>query len=832
MVIKIRLKTIYIKNFGKLKNFRLDLAPGLNVIYGSNEAGKTTVMSFIRMMFYGTSAKSQDPGKNPRKKYAPWDGSPMSGYIEFESGGQDYRIEREFGSSNISDTISVWNLTAGTPEPQSCKYDPGEAFIGMNASAFERSVFIGDISAVVQGTDKEDQITRKLMNYSSSAEESISYELVRKRLTRAHEELRSKGRKNGEIDKLLAELSDKNELLSKAEDEESQRMADEELHASFCEHLERKKERCSRLENSIKEQHIIRELHSLEVQTRKNTVKNELRKKIEELTGKISSEDFTVTEQFLDLCSDMLSKLERLRENYSENKQKFNRLSNEYSEMKLDEILEAYAVDIDGAAELLNELNTKITGLRNEISSTENAKNEIHTLISETKIKEELYREHIEDMEPNYKLLILCSSMIICAIALFIRNPWFLLSVIPVTAVIFGVSRLAGYINRKRDEKAGIEHKAPDYEAAYRSYDEKLEEYEKRTDELSCEISLAESQVSENEEKKKQLELESNKTKILNDTKTSELSELNSGLQKQGSEISELEFHITDYFASYRKVSNTAEIPELIEEALDTLSEIEKTKAVLESKLEEDVITDSPEEISSRTAVLREKLGILTEGAAPRLLPDSQADALEEELETLKAEIASLKDEIADMRTRITAKYQSSDEPALIKNEINEIKRRLAEAAKYDQALLAASEVMEEAGNEIRQTFAPELNSKTQRIFSHLTGGKYSEAIVSKDLEITSSQKDDPAFRQWQYLSTGTYEQAYFSLRLALSDMMTGNRIPVFLDDVFAHYDEERTRLGFLFLNEYSRLNQVIFFTCHRYGIISDQYTEFPERND
>ena len=160
-----KIKTIYIENFGKLKNFKLDLKPGLNIIYGSNESGKTTVMNFIKMMFYGTAGKSSDINKNMRKKYAPWDGAPMSGYIEFESGGQDFRIEREFGNSNISDNISIWNLSTGSSEAVSCKYDAGERFIGMSLSAFEKSVFIGDVSSVVNGTDKEDEISKKLMKY-------------------------------------------------------------------------------------------------------------------------------------------------------------------------------------------------------------------------------------------------------------------------------------------------------------------------------------------------------------------------------------------------------------------------------------------------------------------------------------------------------------------------------------------------------------------------------------------------------------------------------------------------------------------------------------------
>ncbi len=825
-----KLRTIYIKNFGKLKDFKLKLKPELNIICGNNESGKTTVMSFIKMMFYGTSCKSSDIGKNLRKKYAPWDGSPMSGYIEFEASGQEYRLEREFGNSNISDVITIWNLTAGKAEPPSCKYEPGERFMGMNASTFERSVFIGDITSVIHGTDKEDEITRKLMNYSSSAEESISYETVRKRLQKAHDELRSKGRKPGEIDTLTAELSDLTERLSSAEDEEKLRMNDEEIHASYCSMLENKKEHAAELEKRIKEQRIIRELHTLEVQSRKNAVKAVLEEKISSLTASITNGDFTVDDSFLDECSDLLSKLDHLKENYREKKNEFNQMSADISEMKLGDSIEEFEADLDLVNEELKAGENEIEGLKNEIAAIDSARDEVNDLIRETQIKEELYKEHLADMEPNYLVLIPAAAMIIIAISLFIKNAWFLLAIIPVVLMIFLGTKLTAKIEEIRDKKAGIEHKEPDYEEAYRSYDEKLSEFELKSSELTDKVNLLGTKIAETALKKTEIEQKTGKLKLIKEQKDSELNKLGNELNKTGKDINELDIHITDFFSKFKPVSTTAEIPELIDKAVETISEIETTKAVLSSKHDEDDVPYSPEEITERSALLREKLNQLTGGNGPELLSDSYTDALEEELEETKVEINSLKDTIASLRSGISAKYHASDEPSLLREKIDVIKEQIRERLKYVNELNIASEIMEKAGNEIRQTFAPELNSKTEKIFAHLTGGKYKGAIVSKDLAVTPVESHDKALRDWQYLSTGTAEQAYLSLRLALSDMMAGNKIPVFLDDVFAHYDEERTRKGFLFLSEYSRLDQVIFFTCHRYSLTEDQCITFPEQ--
>ena len=48
-----KLRELNLISFGKFKNTIFKLEDGLNILYGGNESGKTTIHSFIEGMFYG-----------------------------------------------------------------------------------------------------------------------------------------------------------------------------------------------------------------------------------------------------------------------------------------------------------------------------------------------------------------------------------------------------------------------------------------------------------------------------------------------------------------------------------------------------------------------------------------------------------------------------------------------------------------------------------------------------------------------------------------------------------------------------------------------------------
>ena len=50
-----KIKNIKINSFGNINNKEYNLSEKINLIYGKNEAGKSTLLKFIHNILYGTS---------------------------------------------------------------------------------------------------------------------------------------------------------------------------------------------------------------------------------------------------------------------------------------------------------------------------------------------------------------------------------------------------------------------------------------------------------------------------------------------------------------------------------------------------------------------------------------------------------------------------------------------------------------------------------------------------------------------------------------------------------------------------------------------------------
>ena len=70
------IRRLKIKNFSKIRDKDMELSPGINVLYGENESGKTTTHTFIRSMFYGVrrlrGKASQNDTYTHKGKVRPW----------------------------------------------------------------------------------------------------------------------------------------------------------------------------------------------------------------------------------------------------------------------------------------------------------------------------------------------------------------------------------------------------------------------------------------------------------------------------------------------------------------------------------------------------------------------------------------------------------------------------------------------------------------------------------------------------------------------------------------------------------------------------------------
>ena len=130
-----------LRHFGKFEDHTMSFHPGINIVYGPNESGKTTLHAFIRAMFFGFAGQRSRAGRlSEYELRKPWIAPAYyEGSMRVEYAGKTYRIERSFTRSEknvrlISETDAK-DLTA-SPEEMS------KLLMGMNEAAFCNTVFI------------------------------------------------------------------------------------------------------------------------------------------------------------------------------------------------------------------------------------------------------------------------------------------------------------------------------------------------------------------------------------------------------------------------------------------------------------------------------------------------------------------------------------------------------------------------------------------------------------------------------------------------------------------------------------------------------------------
>ncbi len=110
-----KLVKCYVSSFGNLQDFTYDFNEGLNTIKQDNGWGKTTLATFIKVMFYGLDGNGKKSlTENERKKYRPWNSTEMfGGYVQFIRGGVEYKLQRYFGKKESDDTITLTDVKTG-----------------------------------------------------------------------------------------------------------------------------------------------------------------------------------------------------------------------------------------------------------------------------------------------------------------------------------------------------------------------------------------------------------------------------------------------------------------------------------------------------------------------------------------------------------------------------------------------------------------------------------------------------------------------------------------------------------------------------------------------
>ena len=182
-----QIKEAKIFNFGKLQNETFRFEKGINVIYGANERGKTTLHAFLTGMLFGIEkSRGRGSGSEVYGRYEPWHGASFySGALRFEVDEKPFYLERNFYKKDKREYLR--NEADG--EELSVAYGDLEMLLGgIGREEFENTYDIPQTGAVT-GKAMSELLTTYLAEAEAGGNGKVHVLLAQKNLTAQKKEL-------------------------------------------------------------------------------------------------------------------------------------------------------------------------------------------------------------------------------------------------------------------------------------------------------------------------------------------------------------------------------------------------------------------------------------------------------------------------------------------------------------------------------------------------------------------------------------------------------------------------------------------------------------------
>lgn len=780
--------------FGRFENKKINLEEGLNIIYGENETGKTTVHNFINGMFYGFLRPYVKRAiyLDEHDMYRPWSGKKYAGILKFETDNRSYIIERKFTRAEEETRVLVEDTGENITKDIQIKdktriVQPGNYFFGFNDAVYGNTISVKQSSNKVED-DLSKEIKDKLVNLSTSMDNELSTEKAINALDGAIKEIgtiRAHTSYYGKIYKNISSLEKEEEEILKNKDEYLKALDDK-----------------SQIEKDMDIE--TKELRVLEERLRKSKFMEKL---------KIYHEAKSIKEEIEALKKD---------------KERFRK----YKDFSLNDYLKGIKMDreIDGISKRIIELKEDLTHLENMIKEIEREKRSARVLdrtieedfLKFEKLEEEkiayantndnelefLKRDIKESLkkEKNIKNILLVSGLafilsLVLAYVLYRPILWVNLVSLPLMVYSF--------------------IKARSIRADLGEEETKLEKLDKdREDKI-----LVVGEINEKQDR------------ILDKYKA------------------ESKLDLKRIFDEYNMASyGHREDKKLVEDYKSRKAAIEKSlegqKEVCRD-LTKDLKTILTDNFSASLEDFKEgvdKAGLYKESQAKiqasqslfyKTIGDKTFEQLEKECEGLKINSEDLKDELPSsvLQARVKEKYESLSQIKIkmasndsriefldrsisklvqIEESIYNGKKLLEEADKKIKSLDLARDTIARLSKDIQREFAPVLNKRVGSIIDKLTRGRYKHIKIDDKLQMGIVDSKSGEIIDLNDLSGGTIDQLYFSLRFGIINSLTDKKPPLILDDCFVQYDNNRLENMLELLLEEAETRQIILFTCHK----------------
>ena len=215
-----KIDKLKINSYGRIENKDIELKQGINIIKGYNEAGKSTLLSFINSILYGIDKKKQNSYISEFDRYMPWISDDFSGSVKYTlDNNLKYEVFRNFKKKNPVIYDENKNDISKLFKSTKNGIDFLEEQTGIDKVTFQNSG-ISYQKLVVLDEKEKSQMVQKMTNLVSTGEENISYNNLLKKLSnRQIEEIsRTKKRPINDIEEALLKLEkEKQEIYNTRE---------------------------------------------------------------------------------------------------------------------------------------------------------------------------------------------------------------------------------------------------------------------------------------------------------------------------------------------------------------------------------------------------------------------------------------------------------------------------------------------------------------------------------------------------------------------------------------------------------------------------------------
>jgi uncharacterized protein YhaN len=860
------IKQLKIYGFGKFINKDIQFNKGINVIYGDNETGKSTVHKFIESVLFGIDSSDDDT----LKKYQPWFSDDYKGQIELKENNNEYLVFRDFKSNYTSFNDEEVN----DDNPNSIK-QPGYQLLGVNRDIYRNTLSIGQLNSK---TDREllKEIKNKIENLGKAKDENISVENVLKRLDEKVD-----NKKYQEVQDRIKELHLEKSNIENNKSNIVNYINEISKHKEALKELYERKELLNplttvddfdELENKyISSEKIINEINKLtnEIDSMKKNMDIEI-EDYEQLILLSSKNEKLEDEQ-----KDLMKNLESLEKEaiYIKNDfQKFKNVdeSNFISQYELyksnKKILERLQTKLDDLTDEIQEINDKnnkgVISSFNELAKEKKRKKYINGILEGNIVdilKEKLKKERNRKW---FKIIISLFILLGVRIGSYLAvNYYQNTSIYYANAVVLVGFFILSKLSRNNTIIKNLKQEIKEINAMVPEYKEECEKLENHKKEILEKYNC----VDTKDLKSLYYDAIDNQKSLEEKNKTYEtLQEEIFYLNKKCKEIEEFLHEYLDKFGydeindenikSLNKKYNESEIRysglqgleseigQLKEKKDSLLDEIEKNKKEINKILEDSGVKSKDEfkEAFKLQNILKEKVS--TKNNKEEVLRNILQDEDFEEIKTKYNSIVKLKEEEnfssfqeikeekaieeeeIDRNNKVIEKYKKDIENAennrrlyLVEEEISDLSRIIKNIEEMKSIIEITKSNILETSRKIKEEFMPELEKNLGKYFNILTDDRYKEVSIEDSFAIEVKESEEDRFISLDNLSLGTIDQMYFSLRFSLIDIMFSNsEIPIILDDCFTQYDDDRLRNALDIITKIKDKYQILLFTCHK----------------